>query len=124
MELAYDNIYPYAGYHACRCHGRLRIFTARGQAVVIATEMEDNPGTSVTNMAGPLAPQVSQAFGLSLETLVWIEHSPDRGFYAGKPTFPEVFAQVTCTLTPQGLRQPRWQRLPKGQGEALIERAL
>lgn len=124
MELVYDNIDPYTGYHACRCHCRLRIFTAPGRAVVIATEMDDNPGTSVTNMAGPLAAQVSQEFGLPLETLVWIEHSPDRGFYAGKPTFPEVFAQVTFTLTPQGLRQPLWQRLPKGQVEALIERTL
>ncbi len=124
MELAYDTIDPYTGYHECRCHCRLRIFTVSGRAVVIATEMDDNPGTSVTNMAGPLAAQVSQAFGLPLKTLVWIEPSPDRGFYAGKPTFPEVFAQVTFTLTPQGLRQPQWQRLPKGQGEALIERTL
>src|SRR6266568_1692317 len=99
MELAYDNIYPYTGSHDCRCHGRLRIFTAPGRAVVIATEMDDNPGTSVTSMAGPLATQVSQAFGLPLETLVWIEHYPDRGFYAGKPQCPEVFAQVTFTLT-------------------------
>lgn len=53
-----------------------------------------------------------------------IEYSPDRGFYAGKPTFPKVFAQVTFTLTPQGLRQPQWQWLPKGQVEALIGWAL
>jgi hypothetical protein len=75
-------------------------------------------------MAGPLATQVSQAFGLPLEALVWIEHYPDRGFSAGKPTCPEIYAQVTFTLTPQGLRQPQWQHLLKGQIEALIERAL
>jgi hypothetical protein len=99
------------------------LYRAR-QAVVIATELEDNPGTSVTNMAGPLATQVAQAFGLPLETLVWIEHYPDRGFSAGKPQCPEVFAQVTFTRTRLGLRQPRWQHLPKGQVEALIEQAL
>jgi hypothetical protein len=119
MDLAYDRISQYTGSHACLSHCRLRIFTAPGQAVVIATEVADNPGTSLTNMAGPLATQVWQEFGLPLEALVWIAHYPSRGF-----GLPEVFARVIFELTPQGLCHPQWQWRTITHVEAMIAQAL
>jgi len=45
-----------------------------GRTTVIATEREDNPGTSVTNVAEHLASHVCDCFGIEPEKLVWIEH--------------------------------------------------
>ena len=45
-----------------------------GRTVVIATEVRDNPGTSITNVAEGLALAVCQEYGIDPEQLVWIEH--------------------------------------------------
>lgn len=47
-----------------------------GRVVVIATELADNPGISVTNWAEHLATQVCQRLDLDARKLVWIEHYP------------------------------------------------
>ena len=54
---------------------RLEILQSQdGRTTVIATEREDNPGTSVTNIAEHLAAHVHDCFGIEPEKLVWIEH--------------------------------------------------
>jgi hypothetical protein len=92
--------------------------------VVLVTELEDNPGTSITNMAEGLATEVVRAFGLSLDALVWIEHYPDRLILGGRPRRPATFDQVTFTRTAQGLRQPQWHRLSQAEVEAVLGHAL
>ena len=47
-----------------------------GRTVVIATELSDNPGVSVTNFAEELATLVCNGFSIDPNTLVWIEHYP------------------------------------------------
>jgi hypothetical protein len=81
--------------------------------------MADNPGTAITNRAGPLATQVWQACGLPLEALVWIAQYPYRGF-----GLPEVSARVTFEVTPQGLCHPQWQWRTITHVEAMIAQTL
>jgi hypothetical protein len=63
-------------------HGRLaacgleRIDLADGRVVIIATELHDSPGVSVTNFAEELATIVCQRFEIDPKKLVWIEHYP------------------------------------------------
>jgi hypothetical protein len=45
-----------------------------GRTVAIATEMIDNPGTSITNAAEYLASFVCDCFEIDPDKLVWIEH--------------------------------------------------
>ena len=45
-----------------------------GRTAVIATEREDNPSTSVTNVAEHLASHVCDCFSIEPEKLAWIEH--------------------------------------------------
>jgi hypothetical protein len=47
-----------------------------GRIVVVASEREDNPGTSVTNACEELATMVVQTFGLDARKVIWIEHYP------------------------------------------------
>ena len=55
-QLVHDELFTYAGYWSQDGVCRIRIFTAPDQVpVVVATELDDNRGTSVTN-AGALPP--------------------------------------------------------------------
>ena len=124
MPLRYDRLYLYRGYHGCPSYGWLRIYMTPGQTVVLATEVDDNPGTSVTNMAASLATEVVRTFRLPLDTLVWIEHYPPRLGIHGGPRLPVSFDQVTFTLTTQGLRHPQWRRLSQAAVETFLGQTL
>lgn len=58
--------------------------------LVIATEMPENEGTSVTNMAEYLATQVCQEFGINPKHLIWIEHYPQRREWA---EYPKIYRE-------------------------------
>lgn len=67
--------FQYRGFHGCRCVCSLEILSlGDGRTAVIATELQDNPGTAITNVAEHLASEVCDRFGIEPEKLVWIEH--------------------------------------------------
>ncbi len=76
----------------------IRAWRHQDQVVIMATELVDNPGTSVTNSWGQpvdLARQILKAFGTTLvesgafgESIVWVEHWPERN------GFPEHWDRV------------------------------
>jgi hypothetical protein len=67
--------FEFRGFHGCRCVCDLEVIPiADGRTVVIATEREDNPGTSITNVAEHLASYVCDRFAIDPEKLVWVEH--------------------------------------------------
>ena len=77
MSVAFK--YPYKGYGDRPAKCGLDVFRHQDFALVIATELEDNPGTSVTNMAEGLATKVCKDLGIAARSLVWVEHYPPRG---------------------------------------------
>jgi hypothetical protein len=48
-----------------------------GKYVFVATELPDNPGTSVTNYAEQLATAVRTQYALKPGDVIWIEHYPE-----------------------------------------------
>jgi hypothetical protein len=48
-----------------------------GKYVFVATELRDNPGTSVTNFAEHLATAMCKQHRLKPEDVIWIEHYPE-----------------------------------------------
>ncbi len=124
MPLCYDRLYLYRGFHGCPSYCWLRIYMTPGQTVVLATEVEDNPGTSITNMAAGLATEVVRVFHLPLDTLVWIEHYPAHLGINGGAGLPESFDLVTFTHTAQGLRLPQWRRLSQTEVETFLSQTL
>lgn len=69
--------FDYAGLHGrpARC-GLEIIELSDGRTVVIATELSDNPGVSVTNFAEELATIVCRMFLIDPRKMIWIEHYP------------------------------------------------
>ena len=124
MHLTSDRLYLSRGSRGCPSYCWLRIYQAPDRTVVIATEVDDNPGPSMTNMAEHLATEVTRTFGLSLDALVWIEHYHDRLVIGGRPRLPASFDLVTFMWTPQGLRAPQWRRVSKEQVETLMGQPL
>ena len=79
-----DQVYEFKGYHGADSACRVRIFGGGGEQppVIVFTEMEDNPGTSVTNMSEFLAAEtVAAHFPERFEhetAAVFLEHYPER----------------------------------------------
>lgn len=69
-----------------------------GRTVVIATELEDNPGTSVTSVAEHLASHVCDRFGIDPDRLVWVEHYVYPS--ATRPGEPRAFEMVNFRRLP------------------------
>ena len=75
-----ERTYEYAGLHSCESRCGLTIHRrSDGLVVVVARELEDNPGTSVTNAAEVIATQVCRENAISPHRLVWVEHYAKRG---------------------------------------------
>ena len=67
--------FVFRGLNGRRGWCRLELLRASdGRTVAIATELADNPGTSVTNASEYLASNVCSKFGVDPRSLVWIEH--------------------------------------------------
>jgi hypothetical protein len=78
MKKAHDYIHNYRGYWSDGGKCRIRIYREDGQsAVVICSQLPDNPNTSITNMAEYLAADVVMEHKLSTP-LTWIEHYPEH----------------------------------------------
>jgi hypothetical protein len=130
MYMAGDYIHPTP--HSGRC--RVRIYrpdlpeessAARDEAVVICTELKDNPGMSITNAAERIAGEVISFHRLPTP-LVWIEHRRNRAL--GTPNDPHTFDLVTFSsyevedLGEEGKRigEPSWRPLDRATVEALV----
>ena len=112
-------IYEYKGFHGStsKCGVDLYKFTldGPGRHVLIVTELADNPGTSVTNMAEQLATHICQDLDIPPQGLVVIEHCPEG-------LFPESYDIVTFDFdwSLATFTTPVWRRLPPERMGALI----
>jgi hypothetical protein len=138
MYLAGDCIQPTPHKGSCR----VRIYrpdlpvegsAARDEAVVICTELADNPGMSVTQAAERIAAEVITFHWLPTP-LVWVDHYQDGA--RGTPEDPHTFDLVTFSsyevedLAPymgeerKRIGEPSWKPLDRATVEALIGEPL
>jgi hypothetical protein len=140
LPKAVDVIHRFRGVwdHEPEAICRLRIFQEPGRTpVVVCSELDENPSTSVTNMAEILAAEViAQYFPTrfeELEPVIWIEHYPgfedqrrgtrqppqyDRlGFASWSPHRVWLGAQARLSLG-----EPDWRPLPIHEVAHLIGR--
>lgn len=111
-----DTLYNFVGNWKSQAHCHLRIYGGDPDrpTVVIVTELESNPGTSITNAAEILAAQVVRDHDLDSDTLIWVEHYPDRAFVRGRPGLEERFDLVTFQRArPDHFQKPEWQPIPR-----------
>jgi hypothetical protein len=103
-----DDHFDFPGLHGCSSFCGVEIYIAKKPnravplVVVIATELPDNTGTSVTNAWPELADYIAQDFGFEIleeNDPFWIEHYLTRG------EEPEKFDRVH--LERKDRQQPR-----------------
>lgn len=117
-EPSLDLPFRYWGFQGTPSCCRIRVFEPKGHAlVVLATELPDNPGTSITNFAAQLATQIGELLAVPLESLLWVEQYPECG---PQPHEQESFALVSFTRTPHGLSHPSWRSLSPAEVANLI----
>ena len=113
--------YKFKGFWGCRSRCGLEVIRHRSFDLVIATEMADNPGTSVTNVAEHLATAVCKDWGIPARSLVWVEHYPKRDSDFEPYVPDESWDLVQFYLDPaQGrFANPVWFRLSEEQMDLL-----
>jgi hypothetical protein len=79
---------PYSTHQKSHC--RLRVYQHEGNHVVVATELDDNPGVSITKAAEELVTVVANTYDLSIQRLIWVEHHPANGELGLTETFELV----------------------------------
>jgi len=104
MEADNDIIFFYTPPgRGVRARCRIRIYRAHA-AVVVITELPDNPGTSVTNAIEYIATCVMHDYKLDPRTTTWVEHYPgqaDRPETWDVVTFEWIGNAVICATTPR-----------------------
>lgn len=124
-----DTVHDYEGYSGCASKCRIRIYQdpeRRPPRVVIATEVPDNEGTSVTNMAEHLVAEWTrdEQGGEPIETM-WVEHYPEERSGSGRRVFEETFAVVSLRRGRRGeLTNPEWKYITRAEVERLIGEAV
>ena len=121
MRMTLDQTFPYRGYYDCESRCRLRVWQEPGQVpVVLFTELDDNPGTSITNMIEYIAWEAFKLLERPETGMIVIEHYRDRGMVRGKAMYKEEFDMVTFTRTANGYDNPCWRRICKEDVEKII----
>jgi hypothetical protein len=102
MYLAADYVHPYEPDAGVRSRCRIRLYLPsedKDAAVVICSELSNNPGTSVTKAAQVIAAEIIEHFKLP-EPPVWIEHYPKEATDGEAKTFDLVVFATTRWLKP------------------------
>src|SRR5439155_922893 len=88
--------YRYRGFHGCASWCKLEIINSKSElAIVIATEVKDNPGTSITNVCEDLVYRVCLEFEIDIHRFVWIEH---YGYPSPSGKLPRTYDLVTLDI--------------------------
>jgi hypothetical protein len=131
LPLVFDEEQKFGGYFGDPARCRLRIYAVPGQrAVCIATELPDNPGTSITDRAEGLATiafciAILQ-FRASEDGIVWIEHHPGRPDDPIEAFRQDLYSRVKFDWDAEQARfcNPRWEHVTRETVEDLIGQPL
>jgi hypothetical protein len=82
----------------------LRIYAHRGRKSVILTQLADNLGMSVTNVAEQLATKLVRVYQLDPRNTIWVEHYPPAD------GAPETFDALLFAWRGRTAHDPVWRR--------------
>ncbi|MEM2355981.1 MAG: hypothetical protein QXO00_06660 [Candidatus Bathyarchaeia archaeon] len=125
MRLIRDEIYHYKGFNGCEGICRIRVYEEPNQPyVIIATQLPENEGTSITNFAEHLAAQISLQLEHPERGIRWIEHYPEgsRKSSLARSLMGETFSEVRFVFDPplRNLKDPRWRFLACPHKEKVV----
>jgi hypothetical protein len=105
---------------------RIRVYRPpSGAVVVIATELPDNPGVSITNWAEYLATHFRRLYAQQGEAFIWIEHYPGRrSRYDPSEVIKEEFDRVLMRWNGREYVEPDWKPFDRRRVEEFIGEPL
>ncbi len=119
-----DYIHAYKRHPQEVVEARCRIRMYRpdaGTVVVVATELPDNPGVSITNWAEYLATEIRRVYLTQGEALIWIEHYVERpSRFDKRATIKETFDRVLMRWNGYSYEEPEWKKFDRAGVERLI----
>jgi len=87
---------------------------------VICTELDDNPGTSVTNAVEIIASRVASSLALDPAKLVWIEHYPPGRLHGKTDDWDLVsFGAILHDGVNTIFGQPSWRPMQREDWDCL-----
>jgi hypothetical protein len=125
VKKTHDYIHHYRGYWSDGGRCRIRIYREDGHApVVICSQLQDNPNTSVTNMAEYLVAEVIEEHSLPTP-LTWIEHYPEHEGEIGEYSLVRFSSWELTEVCLGGvwrcrIGSPRWSPLRTEEVEFLV----
>lgn len=124
MKPLYDYFYRFP-HEPLQVPGRCRVRIYKrnnGAHTVLLTELDTNPGESITSACARIATNLASVRGLNPKTTRWIQHNaPDDLPDDALPIFEEV--QFTWDGNHTAC-DPQWQRLGDEQAETLTGNRL
>ncbi len=114
-----DLIYNYKGFHGCESKCRIRIFKTADKDIVVASELRDNPGTSITHFAEYLATRIIFEYDIIPERLIWIENYPARTF-SGDKIERETYDFIEFKWDGENFSKPEWKHGSREEVESLV----
>lgn len=129
-QVIYDGPWHYRGYHGVKSVCYLRLYQPKEPrpAIAIFTELDQNPGTSITNRIEVLATLAWEFLQKPTAPPIVIEHYPNRGLHnthTGRWQFPESFDFVELSRKPDGsFEKPKWRRTSHLTVEQLLGQPL
>lgn len=84
----------------------------RNGNVIIATEIEENQGTSITNMVEQLALELCEMYKIKHEDLIWIELY-NSGSYKKNMIDKERYSLVKFEIVSPCFKNPKWEPIDK-----------
>ncbi len=113
-----DTIFNYKGSNNRDAKCRIQIFEQVGRIVIVATELADNSGYSITNAAEQIVAEVCRKFNIDPEKLIWVEYYPPKKSTASRCEL------VQFNWDGQYFSRPRWASLSKQEIELFIGQSL
>ena len=88
----------------------LRLIDKGAQKWVIVSELyQNNPGTSIAQVSASLAMQICEAYGISYDELVYVEHNPDM--HSKLSFYDEEHFRLRFDMEDGQLCRPSWKKL-------------
>lgn len=100
-------LYNYKGFHGCDSKCDIKVYGN----IVVATDPDDNYGTSITNMAETIATDIAKMHKIKLKNLVWYQCYDKYNDYS----------RVEFKISNGELTEPNWLKASRESIQKAIE---